>query len=94
MSTDADWGLYRTFLAVLEEGSLSAAARRLALTQPTIARHIDTLEAAVGADLFLRSQRGLIPTEMAESLSPTPFRVFGNAPAILLELYWVVLGAA
>lgn len=41
MSADVDWGLYRTFLAVIEEGSLSGAARRLGLTQPTIARHID-----------------------------------------------------
>jgi DNA-binding transcriptional LysR family regulator len=68
MSRDPDWALYRTLLAVLDEGSLSAAARSLGLTQPTVARHVDALEAALGADLFVRSQRGLQPTDLAQSL--------------------------
>jgi len=68
MSDDPDWTLYRTLLAVLDEGSLSAAARSLGLTQPTVARHVDTLEAALGADLFVRSQRGLEPTDLGQSL--------------------------
>ena len=54
---DPDWGLYRSFLAVLRERSLSAAARALNLTQPTLARHIDALEAAMGFELFTRSQQ-------------------------------------
>jgi DNA-binding transcriptional LysR family regulator len=62
MSNDPDWALYRTLLAVIDEGSLSGAARRLALTQPTVARHVDALEANLGADLFVRSQRGLLRT--------------------------------
>ena len=41
------WGLYRIFLAVLEEGSLSGAARTLGLTQPTIGRQIEALEQAL-----------------------------------------------
>jgi DNA-binding transcriptional LysR family regulator len=70
MNSEPDWDLYRTFLAVLQEGSLSGAARRLGLTQPTVARHVDGLEALVGADLFLRSQRGLVATELALELKP------------------------
>ena len=70
MNSEPDWSLYRTFLAALKEGSLSGAARRLDLTQPTIARQIDTLEASIGADLFVRSQRGLSPTEIALELQP------------------------
>jgi len=70
MNTGPDWDLYRTFLAALEEGSMSGAARRLNLTQPTIARQLDTLEAAIGADLFIRSQRGLSPTDIALDLRP------------------------
>jgi len=38
------WDLCRSFLAVLDEGSLSAAARRLQLTQPTLGRHVAELE--------------------------------------------------
>ena len=70
MNSEPDWDLYRTFLAVVREGSLSGAARRLGLTQPTVARHVDELERAVGADLFLRSQRGLTPTDMGLELKP------------------------
>jgi DNA-binding transcriptional LysR family regulator len=59
------WDFYRTFLAVLRLGSLSAAARDLGLTQPTVGRHIDALEQALGHQLFTRSQQGLLPTEPA-----------------------------
>ena len=69
-TADPDWNLYRSFLAVLREGSLSGAARALGLTQPTMARHIEALERAVGFELFLRSQRGLAATEGALELKP------------------------
>jgi DNA-binding transcriptional LysR family regulator len=64
------WDLYRTFVAVAREGSLSAAARQLALTQPTVGRQIETLEALLGYGLFTRSPRGLIPTAAARELVP------------------------
>jgi DNA-binding transcriptional LysR family regulator len=64
------WDFYRTFLAVLRSGSLSAAARDLGLTQPTVGRHVDALEQAVGHQLFTRSQQGLMPTEQALALKP------------------------
>ena len=63
-----DWSLLRSFLAVVETGSLSAAATRLATTQPTLSRHIRELEASVGVSLFTRSPRGLDPTEAALGL--------------------------
>ena len=68
--TQPGWELYRSFLAVIREGSLSGAARALSLTQPTIGRHIDALEAALGVSLFTRSQAGLIASEGASSLVP------------------------
>ena len=64
------WEHYRTLLAVIKEGSLSAAARLLGLTQPTVGRHIDALEEALGIALFTRSQGGLVPTEGALALAP------------------------
>ena len=63
--TSADWDLYRYFLAVIECGSLSAAARRLLSTQPTVSRQISRLEAKLGTSLFTRSPEGLVPTEAA-----------------------------
>jgi DNA-binding transcriptional LysR family regulator len=64
------WELYRSFLAVMRERSLSGAARRLKLTQPTIGRHVDALEAALGVALFTRSQAGLIASQAALELVP------------------------
>jgi DNA-binding transcriptional LysR family regulator len=68
MASNLNWELYRTFLAVLTEGSLSGAARSLGITQPTAGRHVEALEAAFGQPLFTRSQTGLLPTEAASAL--------------------------
>ncbi len=64
------WDELRTFVEVARDGSLSGAARRLGLTQPTVGRHIDALEAALGLTLFARSPRGLAPTPAALALEP------------------------
>lgn len=82
-ATEPDWSLYRTFLAVLQEGSLSAAARALAVTQPTVARHIAALESAVGFQLFTRSQRGLAATEGALELRPYAQSLAATAAAMM-----------
>lgn len=64
------WELYRSFLAVMREGSLSGAARALGMTQPSLGRHMRELESALGAALFARSPQGLEPTELARELVP------------------------
>lgn len=68
MTDDIPWDHYRSFLGVLEQGSLSGAARILGLTQPTVGRHVDALEARFGQPLFTRSPSGLLPTEAALAL--------------------------
>lgn len=83
MSTDPDWALYRTLLAVMDDGSLSGAARRLGVTQPTVARHVDALETALRADLFVRTQRGLAPTDLALALRPHAETMAATAAALL-----------
>ncbi len=67
---DPSWELFRTFLEVVRDGSLSGAARRLGLTQPTVGRHIDALETSLGLSLFSRSTQGLIPTSASLDLVP------------------------
>jgi DNA-binding transcriptional LysR family regulator len=64
-----DWSLVRSFLAVLEHGSLLAAARQLQTSQPTVGRHVAQLEAQLGVVLFDRTGRGLIPTQSALRLA-------------------------
>ena len=68
--SDPSWDEWRTFREVLRERTLSDAARKLGLTQPTVGRHIDALETALGLALFVRSPRGLTPTEAARALEP------------------------
>jgi len=68
MASNIGWELYRSFLGVLREGSLSGAARRLGITQPTVGRHIAALEKALGVGLFTRSPNGLMPTAVALTL--------------------------
>ena len=63
-----DWSLVQAFLAVAETGSLSAAARALGTSQPTLGRQIKTLETQLGADLFLRQARGLALSETGAAL--------------------------
>lgn len=65
-----DWDLFQSLHAVLEAGTLSAAAKLRGLTQPTLGRHIETLEQRLGSPLFLRSPRGLQPTDLALELKP------------------------
>jgi DNA-binding transcriptional LysR family regulator len=52
-----------TFAAVVETGSFSAAARRLAVGQPAVSKSVAQLEARLGVRLLMRSTRGLTPTE-------------------------------
>jgi DNA-binding transcriptional LysR family regulator len=56
--SDLDWNLIKAFLAVARSGSLSAAARSLGASQPTLGRHIAELEAATGLLLFRRGRSG------------------------------------
>lgn len=67
---DPAWDHYRSFLAVLREGSLSGAARTLGMTQPSLGRHVRELEIALGIPLFSRGPQGLTPTEAALDLRP------------------------
>jgi len=80
---DPSWDLYRSFLAVLQTCSLSGGARRLGLTQPTLARHIGELEEALGLELFVRSPRGLSATEAALALRPYAEALSSTAGALL-----------
>ncbi len=57
-----DWNRARAFLVTAEEGSLSAAARALGMTQPTLGRQVSALEKELGVALFERVGLGLILT--------------------------------
>ena len=77
-SVTFDWNRARAFLVTAEEGSVSAAARALGLSQPTLSRQIDALESELGIILFERAGRGLILTPTAQELLQY-VRDMGNA---------------
>ncbi len=62
------WEDTRLFLAVAEEGSLTAAARTLGLGQPTVSRRLAQLEDALGFQVFERSTGGATLTSKGERL--------------------------
>jgi len=83
-ASEPGWDLYRSFLEVLRNGSLSGAARSLRLTQPTVGRHIASLEQHLGGRaLFTRHRSGLLPTEMALQLRPYAESISAAAGALL-----------
>lgn len=64
-----DWTLIRSFLAVLEAGSLTGAARATGARQPTLSRQVAELEAQLGTALFERTGRGVVPTAAALAIA-------------------------
>jgi DNA-binding transcriptional LysR family regulator len=89
-----DWSLVRSFLAVLEKGSLLAASRDLQLSQPTIGRHVAELESQLGLVLFDRNGRGLLPTEAAYHLAESARIMQSGADQLARNVMGADLGAS
>lgn len=68
MAEPFDWNTIQLVLAIANTGSLSAAARLLRTTQPTVSRRLAEVEAALGEPLFVRAVSGTTPTSFAERL--------------------------
>lgn len=64
-----DLDLLRAFLAVYRAGSVTAAARLLALSQPALTARMQLLETRCGKKLFTRQGRGIVPTSEAHALA-------------------------
>jgi len=81
-----DWALVRSFLAVLDAGSLMGAARNLGAQQPTLSRHVAELEAQLGAPLFERTGRGVTPTAVALAIAESARQMEAGADQLALQL--------
>lgn len=88
-----DWNQLRALLATVEAGSLSAAARQLGLTQPTLGRQVAALEASLGVTIFERAGRRLVLTaagadlvrhlrEMGDAASRVAMAAAGQSQAV------------
>lgn len=88
-----DWDKMRVFRVVAELGSMSAAATRLGESPPTISRKIDSLEDALGSELFVRSTRGvsltragLLALRHAKTMADAADAMYSDASDIDKEL--------
>jgi len=77
-----DWALVKSFVAVLDAGSLMGAARQLGAQQPTLSRHVAELEAQLGAPLFERTGRGVVPTALALQIANAARQMESGADAL------------
>ncbi|MGY4916232.1 LysR family transcriptional regulator [Streptomyces sp. 900116325] len=73
-------------VAIAEEGSISGAARRLQLTQPTLSRQLHDLERRLGVELFARAGRGIVPTAAGEALIRRAVHILADADAALNDV--------
>lgn len=76
----------RSFLAVVDEGSISAAARRLHTAQPAISRQIQQLERSVGAPVFERTAYGVELTHLGDFVALEARHIVGRADGLLDEM--------
>lgn len=77
-----DWALVRSYLAVMDAGSVSAAARATQGHQPTISRHLTELETQLGVALFERTGRGVRPTAAGLEVLPAARQMQAAAEAL------------
>lgn len=85
-SDNFDWALVKSFVAVLDAGSLMGAARRLQAQQPTLSRHIAELELQLGAPLFERTGRGVTPTATGLAIAEAARQMEEGASALARSL--------
>ncbi|WP_028310605.1 LysR family transcriptional regulator [Derxia gummosa] len=83
---ELDWSLLHCLLAIVEAGSLTAAATRLGISQPTLTRSLARLEAAVGAELLVRNARGVTTTEAGQIALEGARRMQAAAQSLALDL--------
>ena len=79
-------------VAIAEEGSITAAARRLHLSQPTLSRQLRELEGRLGVTLFVRDGRGMVPTAAGAALVKRAAKVFDEADALLDDIHLAARG--
>jgi DNA-binding transcriptional LysR family regulator len=86
---DLDWNLVKTFVTVAERGSLAAAAAALGLAHPTVARHVQNLEAALGVSLFDRRASGLKLNDAGRRLVSAAREMLNGAKAFEMATHAV-----
>lgn len=80
--TTLDWDDLRVFLAVVRSGSVRGAAREIGRTHATVARHLQSLQAALASPVLERRQEGQCLTDLGRRILPLAEQVEDNVAAI------------
>lgn len=75
----------RSFLVVIEEGSLNRAAVRLRMSQPALSRQVQALEHEIGGELLERTSAGVSPTDAGHALAASVRPVLADYDAAIAE---------
>jgi DNA-binding transcriptional LysR family regulator len=75
---ELDWNLLRTFMFVVQEGSITLAAKRLMRRQPSVSQALQRLEARLGTQLIDRGPSHFRVTPAGQMLYQECFEIFGN----------------
>jgi DNA-binding transcriptional LysR family regulator len=75
-----------TFIAIVEAGSLSAAARRLNVSKSVVSERLKELERSLGASLIQRTTRNFVVTEEGSAFAERARRILGEATAARSEI--------
>lgn len=78
-----DLNLLKAFDALMDERNVTRAAERLAVTQPAVSATLNRLRDALGDPLFVRTQRGITPTDRALALAEPVKRILAEIEAVL-----------
>ena len=70
---------------MLEAGSVNRAAGQLGIAQPTLSRHIQSLEQEIGGQLFERDNKGMLPTDLGFHLRDSFEPILKNYDLALAE---------
>ncbi|MCF6343084.1 MAG: LysR family transcriptional regulator [Devosiaceae bacterium] len=84
-SRSFDWNLIKSFLAVLDAGTLSGAAKILGISQPTLSRHMDELERSLKITLFERGRNGAKATKSALAIAEHARKIAQNTKELELS---------
>ena len=83
---DLDWNLLRTFMVIVQEQGITAAANRLELKQPTVSNALKRLETCLGCELIERGPRSFEVTAQGQTLYRECTSIFGSVnrlPSVL-----------
>jgi len=78
LAWNLDWNLLRTFMLIVQEKNITAAANRLRLKQPTVSNALKRLEQSLGVELIRRGPRSFEVTAQGESLYQECVSIFGT----------------